>query len=110
MKHFKDRYFLVSLLTRITHDNMCTLELFPPYQCSNKFSKFWCHIYLITDNGTYIYRMDDLSQNGIYLNRKLISFLKGLSFIDNVKLSDVASKKPKKQYMVTRLLVEVDLK
>lgn len=54
--------------------------------------------------------MVDLSQGGIYLKSKFVSFFEGIGYIDCFVPSDVASRKQGKWYIETRLMVDIGSK
>lgn len=41
VKHFKDRFFLVTPLNEEAHTQICSITLDLPYKCSGIFSKLW---------------------------------------------------------------------
>lgn len=67
-----------------------TLE--PPYQCSNIFSKFWQQSHLLSKSKSHVYRMNDLSQEDIFLKRQVVSFSDALGYARGVIPHDVGSK------------------
>lgn len=60
--------------------------------------------------GSYISNMDDLSQEKIYLKRKLISFFESSCYVKGVVHSNMAAKKQRNRYIETHLLVDDGLK
>lgn len=79
---------LISPFTKVAHANTCNIDSKSPYQCSDKFSKFWRESHFLADNGFYVYRLYDLSQEEFYIKRKLVAFLEDLGYVVKVFLRD----------------------
>lgn len=93
VKHCKDRHFLATHLYEAACMNIYTIKPKLPYQCSNKFSMFWCQSNFLAYSVSYAYKVNDFTQQEVERNKKFESFFEDLVYIDDVIPSDVESKK-----------------
>lgn len=110
VKHLKNWLFLVTTLNEESHAEIYSIDPGLPYQCSCIFSKFWHQINFLLDLGSYVYRMDNLSQEDVFLKKWLVSFFEDLGYVRGVVPPDAASKKQLQRLTETRLLMNVDSK
>lgn len=93
MKHFKYRYFLVTLLNEVAHAHICIMKLGISYLCLDIFTMLWHHTHFLEDLVSYVYKIYYLSQEEIYLKRKLVYFFEGFVYVDKVVPFDATIKK-----------------
>lgn len=67
VKNFKDWYYLFILFTEVAYASMWNIDFEPPYQILEKLPKFWHLSHFLVDVGSYVYKLDDLSQEENYM-------------------------------------------
>lgn len=91
----------------MTHANICNIDFKSSYQCWDQLAKFWRHNYFLEDIGPYVYKLNKLSHEETYMNRKLVTLFEYLGFIYSVSPSERMPRKQNKWFIETRLQVEV---
>lgn len=59
---------------------LCFIDLRLPYQYSYILSIFWNQSHFLSDSECFVYRMDNLSQEDVFLKRKLESLFEDLAY------------------------------
>lgn len=108
MKHFENRFFLVAPLYKEAHATVYTIGTRTKEMYTNLFDNYWNQGYFLTWNGLYVYKVSDISQEEIYLKKRITTFFKELSY--GVFSQDEASKIHLKLLIKTRMLMDAHTK
>lgn len=67
-------------------------KFWSPYKFLDIFSKFLGQSHFLEESGSYVYKMDDLTQEDIFLKRQRVSLYKALGYARGVTPSDAVLK------------------